>query len=154
MLGAARASSSRQRGACGNAMMLSATGMADQGWHTDSTASLAYVVALEDDVRATEFLQLPSGRRWIDVMACGPETRNAFLESSWKAVDANRVLSAGLLRAGDVVFFYTQARAPCPADAEARRSAEVHALRSVLRGREERERAADERELCGALGKV
>ena len=47
------------------------------------------------------FLQLDE--RWLDVMACGAPRRDAFLDRAWGAA-----ASAGRLRPGDAVFFYTQ----------------------------------------------
>ena len=87
------------------AVNLGAHGMADQAWHQDSTASLAYVIALTR-ADATEFLQI--GERWLDVMACGAAKRNAFLKRAWGATATGEVTSAGTLEPGDVVFFYTQ----------------------------------------------
>ena len=87
------------------AVNLGAHGMSDQAWHQDSTASLAYVVALTR-AEATEFLQI--NEQWLDVMACGTDKRNAFLKRAWGATATGDVKSAGTLEPGDIIFFYTQ----------------------------------------------
>ena len=112
--------------AADEALMLSYPGQVPQAWHQDSTAGLAYVLALSDGVRATEFLPLPRGYATrVDTMAVGAERRRAFHAAAWAgaadgAADGEggprEAMSAGALRAGDVVFFYTHAihRAPPP----------------------------------------
>ena len=99
------------------AFNLCAHKMARQTWHTDSTASLAYIVALTD-APATEFLQLHE--RWIDVSACSAARRKAFFGNASAAAataSSDVVRSADPeLQPGDVIFFYTQRvhRAPPP----------------------------------------
>jgi hypothetical protein len=109
--------------AADEALMLSYPGQVPQAWHQDSAAGLGYVLALSDGVLATEFMPLPRGHAArVDTMAVGAERRRAFHAAAWAGAadgDADgprEATSAGALRAGDVVFFYTHAihRAPPP----------------------------------------
>ena len=97
------------------ALNLCAHGMAEQELHQDSTASLAYVVMLSDQGEATQFVELDE--EWLDVMATSKTKRKAFLRRAWD--EARKPAAIGKrrrLRAGDVLFFYTQRihRAPPP----------------------------------------
>ena len=102
------------------ALNVCADGMARQEWHQDSTASLAYIVALSDEAAPTQFVQVRE--LWIDVMLTPKAARMEFLRRAWDAAATSTVGSAGSvgsassLHAGDVLFFYTQRihRAPPP----------------------------------------
>ena len=96
------------------AVNLCVHGMARGKWHTDSTASLAYVVALTT-ADATEFVQVDE--RWPDVAACGAARRKSFFQKAWAEAPTATVKSAEpQLQPGDVVYFYTKRihRAPPP----------------------------------------
>ena len=62
------------------ALNLCTHGMKRQDWHTDSSASLAYVVALTE-ASATELLQVDE--RWPDFAASGAARREAFFSSAF-----------------------------------------------------------------------
>ena len=99
------------------ALNLCTHGMKRQDWHTDSSASLAYVVALTE-ASATELLQVDE--RWPDFAASGAARREAFFSSAFATAATatdDAVKSANpKLQPGDVVFFYTKRihRAPPP----------------------------------------
>ena len=103
--------------------MMAAAGMPAQDWHFDSTASLSYVVALNDGVMATEVLQLDEP--WLDSMRCrSQKRREAFMQRAWAAADSGEAASSPLtLSAGDVLYFYSHRlhRAPPPPPRSKRR---------------------------------
>ena len=78
--------------------------------HVDDKPGLGFVIALGDGVRATEFLRLPDGVRWMDSTAQPWDKCAAHLADCWRQADVpGAVISAGEMDAGDVVFFYTHA---------------------------------------------